>query len=85
MDTSRICNSVKNVYKPDKQYSFPKTNGRSFRYDWLNYIPGFVIYPVKMVDSVCHAYFLGIVFLVKLRKTLGYLCVLSIDWDDMKL
>lgn len=35
MSTSEICNLIKNVFRPDKQYSFPKTNGRSFRYDWL--------------------------------------------------
>ena len=38
MDTSQIFNLVTNVYKPDKQYSFPKTNCRSFRYDWLKII-----------------------------------------------
>ena len=35
MSSSEICNLIKNVFRPDKKYSFPKTNGRSFRYDWL--------------------------------------------------
>ena len=35
MSSSEICNLIKNVFRPDKKYPFPKTNGRSFRYDWL--------------------------------------------------
>lgn len=35
MGRSDICNLIKNVFRPDKHYSFPKTNGRSFRYEWL--------------------------------------------------
>ena len=36
MDTSSVCTLIKNVFKPTKEYCFPKRNGRSFRYDWLN-------------------------------------------------
>ena len=37
MNTSDICNLIKNVFKPDEHYSFPKSaDGRSFRYNWLN-------------------------------------------------
>lgn len=36
MDTSEICNLIKHVFKPDKHYSFPKTSGRSFRYNWFS-------------------------------------------------
>jgi hypothetical protein len=35
MDSSEICELVTNVFKPDKKFSFPKANGRSFRYNWL--------------------------------------------------
>ena len=36
MKSSEIYNLIKNVFKPDKKYLFPKaSNGRSFRYDWL--------------------------------------------------
>ena len=35
MHSSEICELVRNVFKPDKDFSFPKTNGRSFRYNWL--------------------------------------------------
>ena len=30
---------IKNVFKPDKTYSFPTTNGRSFRFEWLELYP----------------------------------------------
>ena len=36
MDTSSVCTLIKNVFKPTKEYGFPKHNRRSFRYDWLN-------------------------------------------------
>ena len=35
----QVCSLIQNVFKPDNQYSFPKTNGRSFRYDWLKLYP----------------------------------------------
>ena len=35
LETSEICNLIRNVFKPNEHYIFPKTNGRSFRYDWL--------------------------------------------------
>ena len=35
-NTSDICDLSKNILKPDECYSFPKTDGRSFRYKWLN-------------------------------------------------
>ena len=31
MNTAQISNLIKNVFKPDKQFPFTKTNGRSFR------------------------------------------------------
>jgi hypothetical protein len=31
MDDLEICKIIKNVFKPDESYVFPKTNGRSFR------------------------------------------------------
>ena len=31
-----VCNLIKNVFKPDEHYSFPKSaDGRSFKYNWL--------------------------------------------------
>ena len=35
MNNFQIQNLIRNVFKPDKSYYFPKTNGRSFRYIWL--------------------------------------------------
>ena len=35
MTNDEIYNLIRNVFKPDKNYAFPKTNGRSFRYQWL--------------------------------------------------
>ena len=35
MDTSDICNLIRIVFRANEHYIFPKTNGRSFRYDWL--------------------------------------------------
>ena len=31
MNTAQISNLIKNVFKPDKQFPFTKTNGRRFR------------------------------------------------------
>ena len=31
MNTAQISNLIKNVFKPDKQFPFTKTNSRSFR------------------------------------------------------
>ncbi|XP_028406782.1 52 kDa repressor of the inhibitor of the protein kinase-like [Dendronephthya gigantea] len=39
MHSSEICNLVRNVFRPDKNFPFPKTNGRSFRYNWLELYP----------------------------------------------
>ena len=38
MDNLQIADLIKNVFKPDKSYSFPisKTNGRSFLYKWFD-------------------------------------------------
>ena len=30
---------ITNVFKPVQSFSFPKTNGRSFRFDWLQSFP----------------------------------------------
>ena len=38
-NNTQICSLIRNVFKPDSQHSFPKTNGRSFRYDWLKSYP----------------------------------------------
>lgn len=35
MSDGEIYNLIVNVYRPDENFEFPKTNGRSFRYDWL--------------------------------------------------
>ena len=37
--TLQVCSLIQIVFKPDNQYSFPKINGRSFRYDWLKLYP----------------------------------------------
>ena len=47
MDTSGVCTLIKNVFKPTKEYCFPKHNGRSFRYDWLNLYPWLCYSPSK--------------------------------------
>lgn len=48
MDSPQILNLVKNVFKPDKQFSFPKTNGRCFRYNWLELHSSWLCYsPLK--------------------------------------
>ncbi|XP_028417575.1 zinc finger MYM-type protein 1-like [Dendronephthya gigantea] len=47
MNSSEICNLIRNVFKPDKKYSFPKTNGRSFRYEWLDLYPWLCYSPLK--------------------------------------
>ena len=39
MTDLEICVPIKNVFKPDKTYSFPTTNGRSFRFEWLELYP----------------------------------------------
>ena len=39
MDNIQIQNLIKNVFKPDKSYEFPKTNGRSFIYKWFDSFP----------------------------------------------
>jgi hypothetical protein len=72
MDTSEICDLIRQVFKPNEHYSFPKTSGRSFRYDWLNCIPGFVIHLPKMVLFVYHVYYLEIIFLVRQGKLKNY-------------
>ena len=38
MDNLQIADLIKNVFKPDKSYSFPisKTNGKSFLYKWFD-------------------------------------------------
>ena len=36
MSSSEIFNLIKNVFKPEKNYTFPKSSGRSFRHEWLN-------------------------------------------------
>ena len=35
MNNFQIQNLIRNVFKPDKSYYFPRTNGRSFCYIWL--------------------------------------------------
>ena len=30
MGTPKLCSLIRNVFKPHKQYDFPKTNGRKF-------------------------------------------------------
>ena len=47
MDTSEICNLIRNVFKPNEHYIFPKTNGRSFRYDWLKLYPWLCYSPCR--------------------------------------
>lgn len=36
MSDSEINNLLQHVFKPDKNYAFPKTDGRAFRYEWLD-------------------------------------------------
>ena len=47
MDTSEICNLIRNVFKPNEHYIFPKNNGRSFRYDWLKLYPWLCYSPCR--------------------------------------
>ena len=47
MNSSEICNLIRNVFKPDKKYSFPKTNDRSFRYEWLHLYSWLCYSPLK--------------------------------------
>ena len=45
MGTPKLCSLIRNVFKPDKQDDFPKTNGTKFLlkwpqlYSWLRYSP----------------------------------------------
>ena len=36
MCDSEVNNLIQNVFKLDKNYAFPKTNGRAFRCEWLD-------------------------------------------------
>ena len=36
MSKSEVNDLIQHVFKPDKNYAFPKTNGRAFRYEWLD-------------------------------------------------
>ena len=36
MSDSEVNNLIQSVFKPDKNYAFPKTNGRAFRCEWLD-------------------------------------------------
>ena len=36
MDNSQLLDLIKNVFKPDKSFVFPKKGGRSFLYKWLD-------------------------------------------------
>ena len=47
LNTAQISNLIKNVFKPEKQFPFPKTNGRSFRYNWLDLYPWLCYSPLK--------------------------------------
>lgn len=47
LDNAGVYNLVKNVFKPDKNYCFPKTKGRSFRYEWLELYPWLHYSPSK--------------------------------------
>ena len=68
MHSSEICELVRNVFKPDKDFSFPKTNGRSFRYNWLeSYL--WLCYSPSMDGAFCLSCVLfGDIFVVKLKK-----------------
>ena len=46
-NTAQISNLIKNVYKPEKHFPFPKTNGRGFRYEWLELYPWLYYSPLK--------------------------------------
>ena len=39
MKTSQIQDLIKNIFKPGKSFLFPKTNKRSFRFEWLEQFP----------------------------------------------
>ena len=39
MTDSEIDVLIKNLFKPDKSYSFPATNGRRFHFEWLGLYP----------------------------------------------
>lgn len=47
MNNSQIENLIKNIFKPDRSYSFPKSDGRSFRYEWLQLFPWLCYSPLK--------------------------------------
>ena len=36
MSDCEVNNLIQNVFKPDKYYAFPKTNGRAFWHEWLD-------------------------------------------------
>ena len=36
MTEPEVNDLIQHVFKPDKNYAFPKTNGRAFRYKWLD-------------------------------------------------
>ena len=53
MDSPRILNLVKNVFKPDKKFSFPKTNSRCFRYNWLELHSSWLCYSPSKDGVYC--------------------------------
>ena len=45
--------SPQNVFKPDKKFSFPKTNGRCFRYNWLELHSSWLCYSLSKDGTYC--------------------------------
>ena len=52
LDNIGIQELIKNVFKPDSNFVFPKSNGRSFRYSWLNSFP-WLCYSAVLDGAFC--------------------------------
>ena len=52
MDSSQISELVRSVFQPDINFSFPKTNGRSHRYNWLE-LYSWLCYSPSMDGAFC--------------------------------
>jgi hypothetical protein len=82
MDSSQICELVKNVFKPDKTFSFPKTNGRCFRYNWLESYPWLCYSPSMDGAFYLSCVLFGDIFSGKASKITRLFSAPLCRWND---
>ena len=82
MDSSEICELVRNVFKPGKKFSYPKTNGRSYRYNWLESY-SWLCYSPSMDGAFCLSCVLfGDIFSGKAKKITRLFSEPLCRWND---